>query len=166
MGTPEGWECENHPFHVYPPADPLVCRWCGHRRSAADALVALVAGWKGWSGSMARALVAAHEEEMAMPKATMSKDGQMRVDLRVPFRMSAEELGSVLVKNTAPYWGGEGMPPDFTNRAEAKDALREAIHQWGEQTEGWSDRMTPEETDSWAAWARQQVLLAYPELEG
>jgi hypothetical protein len=66
MGTPEGWECENHPFHVYPPADPLVCRWCGHRRSAADALVALVAGWKGWSRPLARGLVDAHRKEVIM----------------------------------------------------------------------------------------------------
>lgn len=100
-----------------------------------------------------------------MAKATMSKDGQLRVDLRVPFRLTLEELGALLVKNTAPYWGGEGYPADFTSQGKAAEAIREALRQWGEQTEGWSDHMEDDERDGWAAWARRQVLKAYPDLE-
>lgn len=63
-GTPEGWLCANHPWHGYAPAAPLRCRYCGEARSAAEALVSLVAGWEGWSETTARGLVAAHAAEV------------------------------------------------------------------------------------------------------
>lgn len=65
LGKPEGWACAHHPWHAYAPANPTRCRYCGEARTAADALVSLVAGWEGWSETMARALVEQHTAEVA-----------------------------------------------------------------------------------------------------
>jgi hypothetical protein len=61
---PAGFQCLNNPWHAYAPTEPLRCRWCGKPRTAAEALVSLVASWEGWSPDLAAALVEQHAAEV------------------------------------------------------------------------------------------------------
>jgi hypothetical protein len=98
-----------------------------------------------------------------MAKATMSQDGQLRVDLRVRFgRLSLKVLAAVLIRDTAPYWAGK-YPPDSTSRTKAAEPIGEALRMHGEETEG-SPHMEGDETDKRTAWVLQQVLLEHPNL--
>ncbi|MFE2934843.1 hypothetical protein [Streptomyces sp. NPDC059278] len=78
MARPEGFQCENNPFHAYSPTAPTRCRWCGETRTAADALVSLVAGREGWDEEMARALVDQHAAESSRPNPPIHPSTQIR----------------------------------------------------------------------------------------
>jgi hypothetical protein len=100
-----------------------------------------------------------------MARAILCRDGALRTELRVTFRMSLDELAAALVTNTARYWAEEHKPDDMT-QAGADKAIRRALLRYGEAAEeGWADGMSEAESVEWIEWARRQVRKVYPDLD-
>jgi hypothetical protein len=97
-------------------------------------------------------------------KATLSRDGQYRITMKVAFRLDLGTLANILA---SAYSGHslemEGPLPTLTQKA-TKEAIREQIENRGLNVDGWSDQFDTTETMDRFAWANEQVARAYPEL--
>ncbi|AVH59988.1 MULTISPECIES: hypothetical protein [Streptomyces] len=67
MTDTANWICPQHPFGHTWQADSLKCTLCEARRTASEAIVALLAGLPGWDIPRAERLISAHQAEAAPP---------------------------------------------------------------------------------------------------
>ncbi len=94
-------------------------------------------------------------------KATMSRDGQYRVDMRITFRVGVRDLAEAL--NHA-YRRHEGPMPKLPT-AKIREAIRESFERRGIDTmDGWADHLTMADTQERHEWAMAQLRKAFPEL--
>lgn len=100
---------------------------------------------------------------MRGPRATMSMDGVLRVDLRVPGRIGRYELAVVLIRGASPYHVA-GEDREELSAAQAEKQIKELLWRHGTEIEGWSDHMQEDEVNEWLEWAQRQVDRAYPSL--
>lgn len=93
----------------------------------------------------------------------MSRDGELRVDLRVPVRASRDDLAIALIRATSPFHV-EGEDRGELSASGAEEKIKELFQRRGQDSEGWSDYMEESEREEWLGWARRQVDRAYPAL--
>ncbi|MEU9057868.1 hypothetical protein AB0D13_02945 [Streptomyces sp. NPDC048430] len=99
-------------------------------------------------------------------KATLSRDGLYRFDLRVTHRVGRAEMATALAcAHRAHEIFEDGPLPDLS-RAKVLATVRETLHERGEDfLEGWSDDLSEADTELMWDWAIEQVNNAFPELE-
>lgn len=100
-----------------------------------------------------------------MPKATMSQDGQYRIDMRVTFRVSLGDLTTALAFSYRNHSISEDGPLPELSKAATQQEIREACFYAGTATDGWADDFSTAETMERQMWAEALVRKAFPELD-
>lgn len=95
----------------------------------------------------------------------MSRDGKLRVDLRVTHRAGIGEMATALACAYRDHdIFDEGPLPDLS-RKKVLAKVKETLHDRGEDfLEGWADHLSESDTELWFDWATEQVKNAFPEL--
>jgi hypothetical protein len=96
-------------------------------------------------------------------QATLSNDGQYRIDLRITHRVGVGQLSSILASAFRLHSLEDGPLPTLTVKA-TQDAIRTELVTRGGLIEGWANGMGTTETNQRMTWAEAQVRRAYPEL--
>ncbi|MFE7479990.1 hypothetical protein [Streptomyces sp. NPDC057552] len=97
-------------------------------------------------------------------RATPSKDGRYRFDLRVTFRVGESELALLLAASRAGEDIG-GLPERLSRKAVVEEVKRYLARRGGDEFDGWSDDLDPDEARAVEEWARSVVQRAFPELK-
>lgn len=99
--------------------------------------------------------------------ATLSADGQRRIDMRITFRAGIGELVGALCSAYRNHSIEDDGPLPALSKAATTAAIRDEFYLRGGSggLDGWSDYQSNEETREWLAWAEEQVRRAYPELD-
>ena len=101
-----------------------------------------------------------------MPKATLSEDGQYRIDMRVEFRVSLGDVASYLASALRPF-AMERLPSiaKGLTAKQVRDLARTEMKRRGTDfIDGWADDFGTVETNERLACAEDLARKAYPEL--
>ncbi|WP_406409630.1 hypothetical protein OG923_12490 [Streptomyces halstedii] len=99
-------------------------------------------------------------------KATLSRDGLYRFDLRVTHRVGRATMATALASAHRDHEIFEDGPLPDLSRAKVLATVKEVLHDRGTDfLEGWSDHLSEAETETMWDWALEQVGSNFPELD-
>lgn len=100
-------------------------------------------------------------------KATLSKDGRYRFDLRATHRVGLGEMSQILAAIHSDYGDVDlGPLPERLSRKAVTAAVRNYLAEYGwAQLDGWADHLDYEAQTDLEDWAKTVVETAFPELK-
>ncbi|MEU6056955.1 hypothetical protein [Streptomyces sp. NPDC047097] len=98
-------------------------------------------------------------------KATMSRDGKYRINLRVTHRVGVDSLTDVLAFHYRNYIVSEQGPlPDLSRTRLIREVKEELAMSGWEYSAYWREHVSDWDVETWEDWAREQVINVFPEL--
>ncbi|MFI9205260.1 hypothetical protein [Streptomyces sp. NPDC053048] len=100
-------------------------------------------------------------------KATLSKDGRYRFDLRVTHRVGLGEMTQILAAIHGDYGDVDlGPLPERLSRTAIATEVRQYLAEYGwARLDGWADHLDYEGQVAVETWAKSVVEAAFPELK-
>ncbi|MFI5942168.1 hypothetical protein ACIBCB_18185 [Streptomyces uncialis] len=98
-------------------------------------------------------------------KATLSRDGLMRVDLRISCRLGLPELALALAASQSWMDEDDELPPRLSRTAIVTSVKAYLLNRGRDSLDGWADEMDEDRRSAIQSWATSTVTTAFPELK-